>query len=107
MKIAICVTGEHSSAVISPEFTGANYFLIIDTRDKSLPQRIENRYYRLSAAEIFCPWLLLSKGIDKVICGKCAPDAKRIFKEAKVEVIENVDGLIADHFPVSPETVLK
>jgi len=100
MKIAICVTDEHNSAVISPEFIAADYFLIIDTGDASLPQRIRNRYYRLSAAEIFCPQLLLSKGIDKIICGKCAPDAKRIFKEAKVEVVENAEGSITDHIPL-------
>lgn len=110
MKTAICVFGEGKDAIISPALMKAEYFLIVDPEDATVHEKIVNRYgVSAAGADIFCSQLLISKGVNKVVCKHCEPDAKRIFKEANVEIIENTSGTISEHlvkFTLINESIL-
>lgn len=110
MKTAICVLGEGKDAIISAALIKAEYFLIVDSEDASVHEKIVNRYgVSTSGGDIYCAQLLISKGVNKVVCGNFEPDAKRIFKEASVEVIENMSGPISEHlvkFTLINESIL-
>jgi predicted Fe-Mo cluster-binding NifX family protein len=110
MKTATSVLGEGTDAIISPSLMKAEYFLIVDPEDSTVHEKIVNRYgVSTSGADIFCSQLLISKGVNNVVCGSCEPDAKRIFKEANVKVIENVSGPIFEHlvkFSLNNESIL-
>lgn len=93
MKIAICVIEIDHERFISPSLTEANYYLIFDSGKESPPIKILNSYSGNNiSSEIFCSQLLISKGVTDVICTNCEQDAKRLFKDANVNVIENFGG---------------
>ena len=110
MKTATSVLGEGADAIISPSLMKAEYFLIVNPEDATVHEKIDNRYgVSAAGADIFCSQLLISKGVNKVVCGICEPDAKRIFKEANVKVIENVSGYISEYlvkFTLNNEAIL-
>ena len=81
MKTAICISGRGKDAKISPAVINTEYFLIVDPKDAAVHEKIVNRYNIFTpGADIFCSQLLIGKGVDKVVCGSCEPDAKRMFK---------------------------
>ncbi|MCB0747080.1 MAG: NifB/NifX family molybdenum-iron cluster-binding protein [Ignavibacteriae bacterium] len=93
MKIAICVIEIDNERFISPSLTEANYYLIFDSGNETPPIKIINSYSGNNiSSEIFCSQLLISKGVNKVICNNCESDAKKLFKDANVGVIENFSG---------------
>ncbi len=100
MKIAICIIEIDNERFISPSLTEANYYLIVDSETKRIQDKILNSYTMMKndGSEIFCSQLLISKGVNKVICGNCEHDAKRLFNDANVDVNNNSDIFQEDYF---------
>jgi len=92
MKITVCINDIENSMKVSSSFGKAHYFLIYDLNTERLLEKLKNHFSSSAGAEIFCAQLLIKKGINLVICGKCENDAKKLFSEAKVSVIENIEG---------------
>ena len=90
MKIAICIIEINNEKFISPSLTEVHYYLIVDSEIESTQNKILNSHsMNNDGSGIFCSQLLISKGVNKVICSNCEQDAKRLFKEAKIEVENN------------------
>jgi len=96
MKMAICVNFIENSSRISGYFSAADYFIIYDTDEKSYEEKIANHFKASSNSEIFCTQLLIKRGINTVICGKCDNNAKKLFSEAKIKLIENIESPMND-----------
>ena len=101
MKVAICVREIGNDRFISPSLSEANYYILVDSEINRIQDKILNSYTMMKndGSEIFCSQLLISKGVNKVICGNCEHDAKRLFKDANVEVINNLGTLLEEYFP--------
>ncbi|MBL1214048.1 MAG: NifB/NifX family molybdenum-iron cluster-binding protein [Ignavibacteriae bacterium] len=90
MKIAICISERDNVKEISNSLSSADYYVIIDSSAGVPPDKIYNSHSNENlGAEIFCSQLLISSGINKVVCRDCEPDAERLFKDAKIEVEKN------------------
>lgn len=90
MKVAISVQFKNNGAVISPFFGRSNYFFVYDPDTQSLIEKITNHINFSSTADVFCAQLLIGKGVDTVVCGKCEDDAKKLFREAGIKIIEGI-----------------
>ena len=94
MKTAICVSGTGKKSIISPSLIKAEYFLILDPERKGTQEKIFNHYkMSFSGADIFIAQLLISKGVNTIVCGSCEKNAMKLFDEANIKVVEK---------PVSP-----
>ena len=92
MKIAICVIEINNERFISPTLTEAHYYLVVDSEAESTQNKILNSHsMNNDGSGIFCSQLLISKGVNKVICGNCEDNAKKLFNEARIEVDNNFE----------------
>ncbi len=57
---------------------------------KNLYDKFTNHFKSSPNSEIFCAQLLIKRGVNAVVCGNCGKDAKNLFNEANIDVIENV-----------------
>lgn len=98
MKKAICVLGDGLDAVIAPTLMKAEYYIVIDSENNTNQEKIVNHYNNLSTgADIFISQLLISKGVNIVVCGSCEHNALKLFKEANVEILNNVSGRVSEY----------
>lgn len=91
MKIVICVDYTDNSACVSQSFAKAQYFFIYDADNEKLYDKLTNHINYSSNADIFCAQLLIKRGVDIVVCGRCDNNAKKLFDEANVTVIEDIN----------------
>ena len=96
MKMAICVQYIDNSPIITGYFSAAEYFMIYNTYEKLYKEKIVNNFRTSISSEIFCAQLLIKRGINTVICGKCDNNAKKLFSEAKIKLIENIESPMND-----------
>lgn len=96
MKIALSVNYIDNSPRIIGFFGSAEYFFIYDTDQKRLRERITNHFKNFVGSEVFCAQLLIKRGINSVICGSCEDNARKLFSEAKIKVIENSESSVND-----------
>lgn len=89
MKLAVCIKYINNSAKISGSVGKSDNFYIYDTLTNRMMDKFTNHFKSSLAAEIFCAQILIKRGINAVICGKCENDAKKLFKEANIRIIEN------------------
>ncbi len=89
MKLAVCIKYINNSAKISGSLGKSDNFYIYDTINNRLVDKFTNHFKSSLAAEIFCAQTLIKRGVNAVICGKCESDAKKLFLEAKIRIIEN------------------
>lgn len=100
MKTAICVIEINNERFISPSLTEANYYLIVDSETESIQDKLLNSHsMNNDGSEIFCSQLLISQGVNKVIWGYCEHDAKRLFNDTNVDIIENLFDIF-EEYPV-------
>ena len=90
MKVAICVKYVDGNPRFSDTFGNADIFFIYDIANEKLYDKFNNHFRSSPTAEIFCAQILIKRGISAVVCGKCGNDAKNLFTEANIEVIENI-----------------
>ncbi|MBU2492370.1 MAG: hypothetical protein KJ571_07055 [Bacteroidetes bacterium] len=91
MRIVICTVGKRGDQVISETLCDSDYFIIFDVLEKQIIEKIINNYKSSSGSEVFCAQLLIGKGIDIVVCGNCEDNAKKLFNEAQIKVLEKLD----------------
>jgi predicted Fe-Mo cluster-binding NifX family protein len=91
MKIALCVYTSNNGAKISPSFGKSDYYLIYDLNKEILHEKLTNHFSSSLGADVFLAQLLIKKGINIIVCEYCEEDAKNLFSEANVRIIENVN----------------
>lgn len=98
MKTAICVSGDGVDAVIASTLMKAEYYIVIDSENDTNQEKIVNHYNNLSpGADIFISQLLISKGVNIVVCGSCENNALKLFKEANVKILNNFSGSVSEY----------
>lgn len=90
MKVALSVKYVDGNPRFSDSFGNADIFFIYDIANEKLYDKFTNHFKSSPSAEIFCAQVLIKRGISAVVCGKCGKDAKSLFAEANIEVIENI-----------------
>lgn len=90
MKIAISVLTNDNSTKVSPSFGKSDYFLVYNADTENFVEKITNHYNSSIGAEIFTAQLLIKRDIKIIVCGSCEDDAKKLFSEAGIQVIENI-----------------
>jgi predicted Fe-Mo cluster-binding NifX family protein len=90
MKVAICIKYIDGNPRFSNTLGSSDEFFIYDIEKRKLHDKFTNHFKSSPTAEIFCAQLLIKRGVNAVVCGKCGNDAKNLFVEANIEVIENV-----------------
>lgn len=90
MKLAVCSVFNHDKNIIANSIGNSDAFLIFDISDKKISEEIlVNKYKSSTNPEIFCAQLIISKGVNAVVCSYFEDDAKKLFVEAKIKLIEN------------------
>jgi len=90
MKIAISVYTNDNSTKVSPVFGKSDYFLIYDADNEKLIEKIKNHFSSSIGAEVFAAQLLIKRDVKVIVCGSCEDDAKKLFSEAGIGIIENI-----------------
>lgn len=90
MKVAICIKYINGNPRFSESFGNSDEFLVYDVEREKLHDKLTNHFKYSPTAEIFCAQILIKRGVNAIVCGKCGNDAKSLFAEAKIEIIENV-----------------
>lgn len=90
MKVAICIELTDGNQRFSDTFGSSDQFLIYDLEKKTLRDTFYNHFKSSPTAEIFCAQFLIKEGVNAVVCRKCGNDAKNLFSEANIEIIENI-----------------
>lgn len=92
MKLAVCSVFNHDKNIIANSIGNSDAFLIFDFNSKKIFEEIlENKFKNSANPEIFCAQLIISKGVNAVVCSNFEDDAKKLFVEAKINLIENAD----------------
>ncbi len=91
MKVALCIKYVDGNPRFSDALGSSDKFLIYDVKKKKLYDKFNNHFKSSPTSEIFCAQLLIKRGVKAVVCGKCGKDAKNLFNEANIDVIENVN----------------
>ncbi|HEY6905816.1 MAG TPA: NifB/NifX family molybdenum-iron cluster-binding protein [Ignavibacteriaceae bacterium] len=92
MKLAICINFLTNGAYISNSFAQSDYYFIYDMESKELVGKITNHIKSSIGAEVFFAQLLINQGINMLVCGICGKDAKRLFSEANIILLEHIKG---------------
>ncbi|MFO7447943.1 MAG: NifB/NifX family molybdenum-iron cluster-binding protein [Ignavibacteriaceae bacterium] len=92
MKIAVSVEFISNGARVSKLFGKSEYFFIYDMDSETLIQKMTNHISNSHGSEVFCAQMLIKQGVNVVVCGICENDAKKLFSEATIKVIENVEA---------------
>lgn len=90
MRIAICAVGEKQELVMAESLCKTDYFIIFDIVRGKVIEKVINNYDSSPGSEIFCAQLLIGKGIDTVVCGNCEDNARKLFNEAQIKVLEKL-----------------
>ena len=90
MKVAVCINRFDNSSRVSHSFSKSDDFLIYDLNEERMIEKITNHIKHSSGAEVFSAQLLIKRGINVVVCGKCETDAKNLFSLADITLIENI-----------------
>ena len=90
MKVAFCIKYFDGNPRFSDTFGNSDKFLIYDVESEKLFDKFTNHFKTSSASEIFCAQVLIKRGIDTVVCGKFETNAKNLFNEANIQLIENI-----------------
>ena len=91
MKVAICIKYINGNPRFSESFGNSDEFLVYDVEREKLHDKLTNHFKYSPTAEIFCAQVLIKRGINSIVCWKCGIDAKNLFSEADIEVIENIE----------------
>jgi predicted Fe-Mo cluster-binding NifX family protein len=90
MKAAVCVEYSDNSAKISDSFSRSDDFLIYSLNEERMIEKITNHIKYSAGSEVFSAQLLIKKGINVVVCGRCETNAKNLFSLANITIIENI-----------------
>lgn len=90
MKVALCIKYVDGNPRFADTLGNSDQFFIYDIKKKNLNDKFTNHFKSSPTSEIFCAQILIKRGVNAVICGKCGKDAKNLFNEANIDVIENV-----------------
>ncbi|WKZ70096.1 MAG: NifB/NifX family molybdenum-iron cluster-binding protein [Melioribacteraceae bacterium] len=104
MRIAVCSIGEGKLPIIAESISTTRLFIVFDLLENKILEKIANNYSTSPSSEIFSAQLLISKGVNAVVCKKIEENAKKLFDAADVKVIENfdheLDGILNEIFMV-------
>jgi len=90
MKIAICAVIREGNKIVADSLANSDIFILFDLNKNDISERIINNKYKFSInPEIFCAQLIISKGVQTVVCGNFEDDAIKLFSEAKIKVIRH------------------
>ena len=97
MKIAITSQGRDLNSQIDPRFGRAAYILIYDTHDRGL-EVIDNspNINAFKGAGIQAAATISKSGAEVLLTGYCGPNAFKTLQAARVKVVNDVSGTIAD-----------
>lgn len=90
MKVALCIKYVDGNPRFADTLGNSDQFFIYDIEKKNLNDKFTNHFKSSPTSEIFCAQILIKRGVKAVVCGKCGNDAKNLFAEANIEIIENV-----------------
>ncbi len=91
MKAAICIEFINNGGRVSRTFGTSEYYFIYDLDQRIMVDKVTNHIRYSFGSEVFCAQLLIKRGINIVACGFCEDDAKKLFAEAGIRVMENIN----------------
>ncbi len=98
MKIALTAREADINSEITSVFSDTNYFIIVDSENPQKYSFVNNPHKKsISGSEIFGAHLIVSQDVQAIVTGRCFPNAFRIFREAGIEVYENVHGTVSEN----------
>lgn len=97
MKVAISSKGPHLDADVDPRFGRGAYILIIDTETGEY-QSLDNssNVNAFKGAGIQTATMVCDQGVELVMTGYCGPKAFAVLEKAKVKVVADATGTVAD-----------
>ena len=97
MKIAVSSIGESSESLIDQRFGRARYFMIYNTKNSKWSSHSNQHNATMAqGAGIQSAQFIIEQGVSLLITGHCGPKAFKVLRAAKVEIIQNEQGVVAD-----------
>lgn len=108
MKIVLTAKDADINSEITNLFNETNYFIIVDSKEPKKFSFVTNPHKKsISGSEIFGAHLIVSQDVQAIVTGRCYPNAFRIFREAGIDVYENVRGTVSDNINALVNNKLK
>lgn len=94
MRICVSSIGDDLDSIVDDEFGMCDYFIIVDsdTMDyKAIPNEASRSPHGTGA---MAAQTVVDLGVDVVLTGFVGPHAKRILKDAGIEIVEGIEGTV-------------
>ncbi|MEM3059052.1 MAG: NifB/NifX family molybdenum-iron cluster-binding protein [Methanomassiliicoccales archaeon] len=94
MRICVSSIGDDLDSIVDDEFGMCDYFIIVDsdTMDyKAIPNEASRSPHGTGA---MAAQSVVGLGVDVVLTGFVGPHAKRILRDAGIEIVEGIEGTV-------------
>ena len=96
MKVAASASGPELGSAVDPRFGRCQYLIIVDT-DSFASEAIANpAAAAVGGAGIQAAQLVVQKGAEVVLTGRCGPNASQVFQASGVPVISGIEGTVRE-----------
>lgn len=97
MKIAISAKGSDPSAAVDPRFGRSEWFLVFDTDSEEVEVVHNDKNVALAhGAGIQTAKLVIDRGTNVVLTGRCGPKALDALDAAGVRVVTGISGTVGE-----------
>ena len=96
MKVAVSSVENHLDSLVDPRFGRAAYFLIVDTNSLNYEMVPNPNVNAMGGAGVQSAQLVINKGAQAVLTGRCGPNAFHVFNSAGIKIYEGVEGSVRE-----------
>ena len=96
MKVAVSSVENHLDSLVDPRFGRAAYFLIVDTNSLNYEMVPNPNVNAMGGAGVQSAQLVIKKGAEAVLTGRCGPNAFHVFNSASIKIYEGVEGSVRE-----------
>lgn len=94
MKICVSSTGKTLESEVDDEFGMCEYFIVIDPDTMEYEAFLNEASHSPTGTGAMAAQFVVDLCVDVVLTGFAGPHAKRILKEAGIEIVEGVEGSV-------------
>jgi len=96
MKVAVSASGPELGSPVDPRFGRCQYLTIVDTDSMDFEAIANSAASAAGGAGISAAQLVVQKGAEAVLTGRCGPNASQVFQASGVPVIMGVGGTVGE-----------
>jgi predicted Fe-Mo cluster-binding NifX family protein len=96
MKIAVSASGADLDSPVDPRFGRCQYLAIVDSDSMAHEATANPAATAPGGAGIQAANLVVQKGADVVLTGRCGPNASQVFQGSNVRVISGIQGTVRE-----------